>query len=62
MTAILQLRTRALRYRELAGRYPGDSGAALRGAADELERQANALEAYEAAVRPTAARALTLSA
>ena len=62
MTAIVQLRTRALRYRELARQYPGDSGAALRGAADALERQANALEAYEAAVCATAPRALTLSA
>jgi hypothetical protein len=60
MTAISQLRARAQRYRELAGQYAADAGASMRGAADEMERQANALEAYEAAARLTTPHALTL--
>jgi len=59
MTTIQQLRARARRYRELAGRYEPDAGAALHGAAEELERQAGALEAYEAASRLSAPEALT---
>lgn len=60
MTTILQLRARALRYRELAGRYDGDAGAALCAAADEIERQVGALEAHEAAARRDPTHGLTL--
>jgi len=48
MTAMSRLRARAQRYRELAERYDGDAAAALRGAAEALELQAGALDAYEA--------------
>jgi len=61
MTTIAQLRARAQRYRELSAGYGDDTGAAMRGAADELERQANALEAYEAAARLTERPRLTIS-
>ncbi len=61
MSTILHLRARAQRYRELASRSESDAGEALLSAADEIERQAGALEAYEAAARLSAPPVLSLS-
>ena len=62
MTITSQLRANARRYRELAQRYPDDTADGMREAADHLDRQANALEAYEAAARLTAAATVSISA
>ena len=56
------LRTRARRFRTLAESYDGTTAAHLREAAEQLERQADALDAYEAAAHLTAHRGLTFRA
>jgi hypothetical protein len=62
MTTIAQLRAKAQRYRMLALSYDGDTGDALRAAADEVDRQAAALDAYDAAARLIRPQTLSLSA
>lgn len=62
MSAITQLRARARRYRELAERHDGDAADGFRLAADGVDRQADALEAYDAAARLTRPHAVTMSA
>ena len=62
MTIASQLRASARRYRELAQTYDGATAQRMRDAAERFDRQAVALEAYEAAGRLTADRSLALSA
>jgi hypothetical protein len=62
MTTISQLRARARRYRELAESHTGDAAEGLRQAADGVDRQADALEAYQAADRLTRPHALAITA
>jgi hypothetical protein len=62
MTTIAQLRARARRYRELALTHEGDLAEGLRQAADGVDRQADALEAYSAAARLTARHELAITA
>ena len=62
MTIASQLRAHARRYRELAQIYDGDTADSMRRAAERLDRQADALEAYEATARLTDRRTLALSA
>jgi hypothetical protein len=62
MVTITQLRARARRYRELAETHAGDTADGLRQAADGVDRQADALQAYQAAARLTQAHALAIEA
>lgn len=62
ITTITQLRARARRYRELAESHAGDIADGLRQAADGVDRQAEALEAYSAAARLTQAHELAITA
>ena len=62
MTTMSQLRAKAQRYRELAGSYGRDTGDAMRAAADELDRQAAALDAYAAAGRLIQQPSLSMNA
>jgi hypothetical protein len=62
MTIIAQLRANARRYRELAQRYEGRTADTMRQAADQLDRQAEALAAYEASARLTESPRVTLRA
>ncbi len=62
MTIVSQLRANARRYRELAQSYEGRAAETMRAAADHIDRQADALTAYEAAARLTAPHALTIRA
>jgi hypothetical protein len=62
MTIVSQLRANARRYRELAQRYAGNTAEGMREAAAQLDRQADALEAYQAAARLTAPHVVTVSA
>ena len=62
MTTITQLRARARRYRELAESQAGDAAHGLREAADGVDRQADALEAYQAADRLTRPHTLAITA
>jgi hypothetical protein len=62
MSAITQLRARARRYRELAETHGGDTADGLREAADGIDRQADALEAYAAADRLTRPHELAITA
>lgn len=52
MTSIIDyLRNRARRYRELAQSYDGEAAASLYAAAEQLEREAGAYDAYATAAR-----------
>jgi hypothetical protein len=62
MAIASQLRARARRYRELAQIYDGTTSDGMRGAAERLDRQADALEAYEATARLTDQHTLVVSA
>jgi hypothetical protein len=62
MTIASQLRAHARRYRELAQIHDGAIADSMRRAAERLDRQARALEAYEASARLTAPRTLALTA
>jgi hypothetical protein len=61
MTPASLLRDRARRYRELACRHQGATADGMRVAADHLERQADALDAYAAAARLTVPHRLATS-
>jgi hypothetical protein len=62
MSVITQLRARARRYRELAESHLGEVADGLRQAADGVDRQADALEAYDAAARLTRPHELAITA
>lgn len=62
MTIASQLRASARRYRELAQSYDGNTADNMRQAAERLDRQANALEAYEATARLTEPHRLAVNA
>ena len=62
MSVITQLRARARRYRELAETHVGDAAEGLRDAANGVDRQADALEAYAAADRLTRPHELAITA
>ena len=61
MTITAQLRARARRYRELAYQHQDDTADGMRSAAEHLERQADALDAYAATARLTLRPTLTTS-
>ena len=62
MSVITQLRARARRYRELAETHVGETADGLREAANGVDRQADALEAYAAADRLTRPHELVITA
>ncbi|HUA52510.1 MAG TPA: hypothetical protein VMB81_10115 [Candidatus Sulfotelmatobacter sp.] len=62
MTTTSSLRARAQRFRILAERYDGSAAEHMREAAAQLERQADALDAYAAATRLIRDRGNALSA
>ncbi len=62
MSVITQLRARARRYRELAETHVGATADGLREAANGIDRQADALEAYAAADRLTRRHELAIIA
>ncbi len=62
MTIVSQLRANARRYRELAQAHDAATAETMRATADQLDRQAEALAAYEAAARLTAPHAFTVNA
>jgi len=62
MTATSSLRARAQRFRILAESYDGSAAEHMREAAAQLERQADALDAYTVTTRPIRDRGSALGA